>query len=211
LEPGAIDALRRESEQWRRDLGYFRQDEKTVYDGYSDVALQQLAGQGDLLAYSVMYDRMIDAGGYSDRSRLKALLTDWAAAGSTRALMALAKVEFFAALESGSDHGVTNDVLAIYDVALKRGDVRAVMYMDQKASLRKRALTLSDVEDVRAKSEQLYARLKARRRELGMGGFVNAKPESLELLYAKSIAHAVSAPGLGELVGSHVKVPPCPS
>ena len=81
LEPGAIDALRRESEQWRRDLGYFRQDEKTVYDGYSDVALQQLAGQGDLLAYSVMYDRMIDAGGYSDRSRLKALLTDWAAAG----------------------------------------------------------------------------------------------------------------------------------
>ncbi len=187
-----------ENMQWHKDRGNFTEQEAAAYQGYSDETLQQLINTHDILATTVMADRLLDR-----RERNRARETYYLAAvqGSTAALVSLSILaepdhELGETLEDRKviHRHATIERLAIFKTLAMRGDIRGAASRIQSLKDRYPLMTLyTDGQELVLSPEeqtyideravQLYDELQENRYRIGLGEFDNSTSRVEQLLY----------------------------
>ncbi|WP_237057311.1 hypothetical protein [Microbulbifer sediminum] len=173
-----VEAKQRVFREWMFQRGFYSSADLQGYATYDLATLQQLAAGGDLLANTVLYSRYVKDG-QVDRAHETAY--NGAVLGSLQNLRHLAGPHLDRAREFRGTNGPAAerevlDVLTWYQVAMMRGDQRALR--DGLRVIEEYGLELDDGElrVLEGRAAAIYAGLENARLERGLGPFDNSAP-----------------------------------
>ncbi|WP_334079253.1 hypothetical protein [Microbulbifer sp. M83] len=173
-----IESQQRAFKDWMAERGFYSAADLQAYASYDLATLQQLAAGGDLLANTVLYSRYVRDG--AEEAALETAYNG-AVLGSLLDLRNLAGPHLGRAREFRDSNGPATerellDVLTWYQVALMRGDQRALhdgLRMIEEYDLQ---LNEGELRVIEGRAAAIYEGLENARMERGLAPFDNSAP-----------------------------------
>ena len=175
LSQNELKQLEFSQEQWRKDRGYFSDDDYLAYATYSSQALYELAKTGDLIAIQSLAKILRDEGQHDLSNEY---LQYAATHGSTRALIGLMNraksVTFEVDATEEEKTSAIHTMLVFAEVAAMRGDTSGISQGLWELERRDMVLTELDKEQISGQAEFFFDQLGKAREISGLGEFDNS-------------------------------------
>lgn len=185
---------------WFESKGFYSQEERDTYSGYSVETLAALAKSGDTIALNILGDEVLDQGRFQDAARVYHTAAVY---GSVESLQKMAVLHETLAAKSLSEGNLLKtrenlaDMAVLFQISAMRGYTPAI---ETGVSLLNRydvRFTDAELQEISAKSDVIYSEMLKIREDMGLGPFDDAVSSFARIAHQTDADSLVSRSGWG--------------